>query len=91
MNPGSDSEILPIKLNSAVTRSIFLDHSAGSPLGLIADKQNIGSLISQQRFQIVLNPPTGTHTAAGNHNTGSSCFPQIINGMQMILMAVNRR
>lgn len=78
-----------IKLNPSMLRPVFLDGAAGRSDGLVADKQHMMSRVFNHGFEVVDHPTPGCHAAGGEYYRRATGFGEIVDGLQVLVVAVD--
>ena len=90
MHPGADVEALAVQLHPAALRAVGLDIPAGRTGGLVADEQDVGALVLDQRLQVIHHAAAGAHAAGGDHDAGMAAGLDVVQRREVLAVIAHR-
>ena len=90
MDAGADVVTFAIENNISSPWAVLLDGASRGANGLVAAEEDVGAWVADCGFQVVDDAAATTHAGGGDDDTGPGFAFQIIDGVQMTLMTVDR-
>ncbi len=89
VNTGLDGIFFTTQKNISPLGAILLNRSPRGSLGLVTDKQNIGSTVTDQALKVIDDPAPCAHAAGGNDDAGAGGLFQVGDGVQVVLVGID--
>lgn len=86
---GADIEALAIQIDIAAFRAVGLDGVPWGALGLMANEDNVVSLIAEHGFQVIDDTAAAAHAATGDDDGGTGGLGQVIDDALVVRVAID--